>query len=199
MLIGNFYLKDGYHQDVKIIEISKRLPIKNFIYLDKSIVKILLETTNTDITIFFNSGKIKTIEIYSDKFIITREENAEWNIVIALFISSIDHVFNNKESLTMLCKIEQKLNSYQEYQMKNTDIKILSNMIYISVYKKIGETFKDHNGGFEIIDINMYEKNIHLRLIGSCSGCTLYKQNVKELIIKEINKILVQYKIYFYN
>ena len=197
--MNNFYLKDGYHQDVKIIEITEKLPIQKIIYLDKNVTKILLEAAQIDFTVFFNNEQIKTIEIYRDKFVITREKNSDWNLILAIFFSTIDQFFRNKEFLKTLAIVEKKLSNYQEYQMSNIDYKIMIQAVYYAVYKRVGETMKQHNGGFEILELSISDKKIHLRLTGSCSGCSEYKNELKSVIITEIEKILLNYSVYFYN
>ena len=200
MIIDNFYIKDGYHIDVKIIEIkNNKLNIKKIIYLDIKIVETLLETSKIDFTSLFVNKKIKIIEIYSDKFIITRENNENWNLVLAIFFATISNFFSNFDYKKILAVTETKLSNYQEYQLKNLDHKIIIYNIYHAINKKFKDVFEAHNGGFEIIELNMLVKKIHIRLLGSCSNCTQQKEYLKSVIIKEIEKILYNYQVYFYN
>ena len=195
----NFYLKDGYHQDIKIIELVEKLPIKKSVYLDKEIVKIILDTCSIDITYFFDSDMIKTIQIYEQQFIITRHKNKNWILIIAVFLSTLHNFFTTRNYKAILSVIEDKLRNYQEYQLKISDNKIIINYIYAAVYNVVGESLQQHGGGFEITEIDKHAKKIHVRLTGNCDGCESYNSNLKSIIIKEIDKILLDYKIFFYN
>ena len=57
---------------------------------------------------------------------------------------------------------------------------------------------KQHNGGFEIIDLNTHNKTILIRLTGSCSGCVENNGKLKNIISEQVKKILFNYKINFY-
>ena len=193
---NNFYLVDGYHADVKIIELTNKLPILKFIYLNKNISNILLDTTEIDLTNLFVNDKINIVEIYNNKFIITRHKNENWNLVLAIFLSYINEFLSYQSNIDYLPIIEKKLNNYKEYQLKNTENTIIINSIYYAVNKIMKRTFDIHKGGFEIIELDKYNKIIYIRLNGSCAGCNDYQLNLKEIIYKEIKKI-INYKIVF--
>ena len=201
---NNFYLSNSYNNNTKIIQLTKKLPIKDFLYINSNISKIILAKSSLDFTIFFKSNKIAAIEIHNNKFILTRINNENWNLVIATFLFNMNNFLNNEENIKNLSDLEKQLNDYEqkkeniEYNQLNNNID--TKIIIMSIQFELNKIFnsnselKNFNSSFELIKINIFTKKVYIKILNSNN---ISEDEIKLAIISVIKKIIPKYTVIF--